>query len=61
MNKQCSTWLNGVHKPPRKQFYPLLTWQNQDRLPRYAGVSFLKQKGSIDYLRAFYYEQHSDY
>lgn len=54
MGKQCST------TAPRKQFYLLLTQQNHDRFSRYAGVNFLNQKGSIDYLRASYYEQHND-
>lgn len=54
MGKQCSI------TAPKKHFYLLLTQQNHDRFSKYAGVNFLNQKGSIDYLRAFYYEQHSD-
>lgn len=54
MGKKCST------TAPREQFYLLLTQQNHDMHSRYAGVNFLNQKGSIDYLRAFYYELNND-
>lgn len=55
-----STLLSGVHKCPREEFCSLLTEQNQDRISMYAGVSFINQKRSTDYLTAFYYEEHSD-